>query len=162
MNFTTFWTALETLEKSIKITSPVSLQIKRAYWGGPAKSITDLPCVINALSEADRVLGFGGRDQRLRINVQLLAAKATIEDERSSLIATAFWYAAKDAFDRDNKIGSTASFSTLRGSDPTVPVILTHAGDHFIGFNAYLDIQSVEAFDFGPVEEEENGEEEGD
>ena len=148
MNFTTFWTALETLEKSIKITSPVSLQVSRVYWGAPTKSITDLPCVINALSEPDRVLGFGSRDQRLRINVQLLAAKATVEDERSSLIATAFWYAAKDAFDADITIGGNVSFSTLRGADPTVPVILEHAGQAYIGFNGYLDIQDVEDFNF--------------
>ena len=148
MNFTDFWIALETLEKTIAIASPVALTIKRAYFGAPAKAITDLPAMINALSEPERTLGFGSREQQVRINVQLLAAKATVEDERSSLIATAFWYAAKDAFDKDITIGGKVSFSTLRGGDPTVPVILTHAGINYIGFNAYLDILDVEDFNF--------------
>ncbi len=148
MNFTTFWTKLEALEKTIKITSPASKQVKRAYWGATPQAITDLPCIINTLSEPDRVLGFGSRDQKLRINVQLLAAKATTEDAQSSLIATALWYAAKDVFDGDVTIGGTVSFSTLKGADPTVPVILTHANMAYIGFNAILELHDVEAFSF--------------
>ena len=149
VNFTTFWTNLETLEKAIAISSPVALKVKRAYWGAPQQEITDLPCVINALSETDRILGFGSRDQNLRINVQLLVASATVEDTYNALKATSFWFAAKDAFDEDITIGSTVSFSTLRGADPTVPVILTHGGRAYIGFNAYLDVQDVEDFTFG-------------
>lgn len=149
MNFTTFWTKLEALEKTIAITSPVTLQVKRAYWGAPQQEITDLPCVINALSETDRTLGFGSRDQNLRINVQLLVASATVENTHNALKATSFWFAAKDAFDKDITIGSTVSFSTLRGAEPTVPVILTHGGMAYIGFNAYLDIQDLENFTFG-------------
>ncbi len=148
MNFTTFWTNLETLEKTIAITSPATAQVKAAYWGATPQTINDLPCVINALSEPDRVLGFGSRDQRGRISVQLLAARATPEDTRSSIIATAFWQAAKNAFDGDVTIGGAVSFSTLKGADPTVPVILTHAGQAYIGFNAYLDLHDFEAFSF--------------
>lgn len=149
MNFDTFWTRLKALEEGIAITSPVALTVKRGYWGAPPSALPDLPCVINSLSETERALGFGSRDQSLRINVQLLAAKATVEDERSSRIATAFWFAAKDAFDEDLTIGGTVSLSSLRGADPTVPVILTHAGQAYIGFNAFLDIQDVENFTFG-------------
>ena len=149
MNFTTFWANLETLEKAIAITSPSSSRVKRAYWGAPQQEVTDLPCVINALSETNRTLGYGSRDQNLRINVQLLVASATVEDTHSALKATSFWFAAKDAFDEDITIGSTVSFSTLRGADPTVPVILTHGGRAYVGFNAYLDIQDVEDFTFG-------------
>lgn len=149
MNFTTFWTKLEALEKTIAIASPVSKQVLRAHWGTPGQNITDLPVIVNTLSEPDRVLGFGSRDQKLRITVQCLVARATVEDTRSSLIATSFWFAAKDAFDEDVTIGSTVSFSTLRGGDPTVPVILQHGGQAFIGFNAVLDIQDVEEFTFG-------------
>lgn len=149
MNFTAFWTKLEALQKTVAITSPATLQVKRAYWGAPPDQITDLPCIINAMSESDRVLGFGSRDQKLRINIQLLAARTQVEDQRSSLIATSFWFAAKDAFDGDITIGKTVSFSTLRGADPTVPVLLQHGGQIYIGFNAVLDIQDVEAFTFG-------------
>ena len=148
MNFTTFWTKLEALQKSIVITSPVAKQVKRCYFGAPPEQLTDLPCIINALSEPDRVLGFGSRDQRLKINVQLLAAQATVEDQRSSMIAAAFWYAAKDTFDKDTTIGGTVSFSTIKGADPTVPVILQHGGQAYIGFNAALEIHDVEAFTF--------------
>ena len=158
MNFDSFYTKLEALEKSIKITSPTSTQVKRAYWGAPGKAIADLPCVVNALTETERTLGFGSRDQMVRINVQLLATKSTVEDPRSSRTATALWFAAKDAFDRDTSIGGTVAWSTLRGADPTVPVILVHAGQAYIGFNAFLDIQDVEAFDFDPDEEEEEEE----
>ena len=147
-NFDTFYGKLEALQKSIKITSPVTAQVKRAYWGAPPQTLSDLPCVINALAEPERTLGFGSRDQRVRINVQLLAAKATVEDERSSRIATALWFAAKDAFDKDTTITGTVAFSTLRGADPTVPGILTHAGEAYIGFNAFLEIHDVEAFSF--------------
>ena len=148
MNFDTFWSKLETLEKGIKITSPATLQVKRAYWGAPPQAITDLPCVINALSEPDRVLGFGTRDQALQVQVQLLVARATVEDTRSSLNATAFWFAAKDAFDADITLGGTVVFSTLKGGTPTVPVILQHGGQAYIGFDAVLQIQDFETFEF--------------
>ena len=149
MNFTTFRTNLEALEKSIAVTSPTSAQVKRVYWGAVPKAITDLPAVINALSETDRTIGYGLRDQRLRVNVQMLVAKALAEDERSSLLATALWFAAKDKFDADITIGGSVSLSVLQGADPTVPVILTHAGEAYIGFNAVLEIQDVEEFTFG-------------
>lgn len=149
MNFTTFWTKLAALEKTIAITSPAAKQVKQAYWGAPQEQLTDLPVVINALSETERIIGFGSRDQKLRVNVQLLAARVTVEDSRSSLIATALWFAAKDKFDADITVGGTVNFSTLLGADPTVPVILQHAGQAYIGFNAVLEIQDVEDFNFG-------------
>jgi len=148
MNFTTFWTNLKALEEAIAITSPVSKTVKRAYWGAPPETTKDLPCIINALSETGRVLEFGSRDQIMRVNVQMLVAKARVEDTRSSEIATAFWFAAKDAFDADYNLSGAVSFMTLRGSDPTVPVLLQHGGQAYIGFNAYLDIQVNEAFAF--------------
>ena len=148
MNFETFWTALQALEKGIKITTPAAMQVKAAHWGTPPNAVTDLPAVINALSEPDRTLGFGSRDQRMNITVQLLVAKATVEDARSCLLATAFWFAAKDAFDKSSTIGGTVPMATLRGADPTVPVILQHAGQAYIGFSAILDIHAVEAFTF--------------
>lgn len=148
MTFTAFLAKLQALQNSIAITTPVVLQVKRSYWGKPSEAISDLPCVINALAEPDRVLGFGSRDQRVRINIQLLAAKAMPENPQSGLIATAFWYAAKTKFDRDTKIGDTVAWSTLRGADPTVPVILECSGMTFIGFNAILDIRDFEAFTF--------------
>jgi hypothetical protein len=90
MNFTSFWTALETLEKSIAVTSPSAKHVKAAYWGGPSQSFAppDLPCVINSLSESNRTLGFGSRDQGLRVNVQMLVADATIDDPAASMLAT--------------------------------------------------------------------------
>ena len=148
MNFDTFLTKLTALEKSIKITSPVTTQVKRVYWGAPPQSLADLPCVVNALTESDRTLGFGSRDQGLAVNVQCMVAKARVEDERSARIATAMWYAAKDAFDRDTTIDGSVAFSTLRGGSPTVPVILAHAGEAYIGFSAVLTVHDVEAFDF--------------
>lgn len=148
MNFTAFRAALEVLEESIVITNPVSAKVKRAYWGATSEAMSDLPCVINAWTESERTLGFGGREQKGRVNVQLLVAKAMAENTRSALIATAFWFATKDIFDKNTNIGGTISWSTIRGGEPTVPVILTHAGQAYIGFNAYLDIQSVGEFDF--------------
>ncbi len=151
MTFTSFWTALAALEKSIAITSPATKQVKAAYWGGPSQSfgVSDLPCVINSMAEPDRAIGFGSRDQQLRINIQLLAAQATVDDPQASLIATAFWFAAKDVFDADLTIGGTVSLSVLNGGDPTVPVILQSDGQSYIGFNAVLEIQDVETFTFG-------------
>ncbi len=148
MDFSAFNTQLQIIEKSIKITSPVTLQVKRAYWGAPAGAINDLPAVINTLTEPDRVLGFGSRQQSMRIVVQLLAARARVEDERAAEIATALWFAARDAFDKAHTINGTTTFATLQGAEPTVPVILTHADIAYIGFNAYLTIKDVEAFVF--------------
>src|SRR5690554_55398 len=148
MDFNTFWNNLRTLEKEISITSPVAKTVKNAYWGTPPKAVGSLPAVINTLSEADRTLGFGSRDQRIQVNVQLLVAKATVEDERSCMIATAFWFASKDAFDKDYNLGGSVSMATLVGADPTVPVILVHAGQAYIGFNAVLTLQAVEGFEF--------------
>ena len=149
MNFTSFRTALEALEKSIAITSPAIKQVKRVYWGAPPNAITDLPCVVNALSESDRQLGFGSRDQRLKISVQLLAAKALADDAQSSIIATAMWFAAKDAFDADLTISGTVSLSVLQGNDPTAPVLLNVGGIMYYGFDATLEVQDYEAFTFG-------------
>lgn len=147
MDFSTFKTKLETLEKSIAITTPATT-IKRTYWGAPAGSVMELPCIFNALTEADRVLVYGSREQSLMITVQCLVQKATVEDAAAGLRATAFWYAAKDAFDKDHTIGGTVSFATLKGGKPTVPVILTHAGEAYIGFDAVLEILDAESFTF--------------
>jgi hypothetical protein len=149
VTFDTFLTKLQALQKAIKITSPAGVQGKETYWGATMQAITDLPCIVNALTESDRVIGFGTRDQKLRVNVQCFVAKAETEPARSSRIATALWFAAKDAFDKDITIGGTVSLSVLRGGEPTVPVILTHAGQAYIGFDAYLDIEDVEGFTFG-------------
>ena len=145
MNFDLFLDKLIALEKTISITSPVALQVRRAYFGAPADAITDLPCVINALAEPERTLGMGSRrEEKYRINVQLLVARATPEDERSSRIAAAFWFSAKNVFDADPSIGSTVTFSTLRGANPTVPVILQHGGQVYIGFDGFLEVQNIE------------------
>lgn len=148
MNFTTFKTKLDILEKSIAITSPAITSVKRVYWGAPAGSVLELPCIFNALTEPERTLGFGSREQGPRITVQCLVQKATIEDEAASLRATALWYAAKDKFDKDYTITGTVSFATLKGGNPTVPVILTHAGEAYIGFDAVLEILDAESFTF--------------
>jgi len=146
MNFDVFLDRLIALEKTIGITSPVAATVKRVYFGAPANSISDLPCVINTLAEPERTLGMAGRrEERYRINIQLLVARAAPEDERSSRIAAAFWFAAKNAFDADTSIGGTVMFSTLRGANPTVPVILQHGGQAYIGFDAFLDVRSIEA-----------------
>ena len=145
MNFDLFLDKLIALEKTISITSPVALQVRRAYFGAPADAITDLPCVINALAEPERTLGMAGRrEEKYRINVQLLAARATSEDERSSRIAAAFWFSAKGVFDVDTTIGGTVMFSTLRGANPTVPVLLQHSGMAYIGFDGFLEVQNIE------------------
>ncbi len=147
MNFDLFLDKLIALEKTISITSPITSTVKRVYFGGPADAITDLPCIINALAEPDRTLGMANRrEERYRINVQLLAARATPEDERSSRVATAFWFAAKNVFDADPTISGTVMFAVLRGANPTVPVILQHGGQAYIGFDGYLEMQHVETF----------------
>ncbi len=148
MNFNTFWEKLKALQEGISIDSPAIMKVKRCYWGAPPKALAELPAVLNAVSESERTLGFGSREQRLRVNVQMLVAKATVEDVKNAQIATAFWFAAKDAFDRDYTIDGSVSFSTLRGADPTVPVVLSHANLAYIGFNAFLEIDDFRAFDF--------------
>jgi hypothetical protein len=148
MNYSTFKTKLLAIETGISITSPTSMTIKRAYWGVPDGSIVELPTVINSMSETDRILGFGSRDQMLRIVINAFVAKVQTENETSCDIATAFWFAMKDAFDGDHTITDTVSMATLRGAEPTVPVLLNYAGQAYIGINAYLDIQQAEAFSF--------------
>ena len=148
MNFVAFREKLFTLEKSIAITEPVALQVKRAYWGAPGEAISDLPAVINTLVINNRVLGFGSRRQSVRINIQLLATKARAEDTRSYDIATRFWFAALDAFDGDHTIGGSVPLATLQGADPTVPVLLTHADIAYIGFSGYIELNDIEAFTF--------------
>ena len=145
MNFDAFLDKLILLEKTISIASPITSTVKRVYFGAPANAITDLPCIINALAEPDRTLGMASRrEEKYRINVQLLVARATPEDERSSRIALSFWIAAKDVFDADKTIGGTVMFSTLRGANPTVPVILQHGGQAYIGFDGFLEVQNIE------------------
>jgi hypothetical protein len=148
VNFTTFKTNLETLQKTIAITTPATAKIQRVYWGAPGGSVTELPCIFNALVEPDRTLGFGSREQGLRVSVQCLVQKATVEDEAAGLRATALWFAAKDAFDADYNLSGAVSFCTLKGGNPTVPVILQHAGEAYIGFDAVLEITDAEAFTF--------------
>lgn len=153
MIFNEFWDNLKRIEEGITIHKPVPLKIVKAYWGAPPQAIPDVPVMLNGLCEPERTLGFRSREARMRINIQLLAARARVEDDRSSLIATAFWFAAKDIFDKDPTIGGTVSFATLkgvdpRGYDPTVPVILSHSGQAYIGFNAALDMHVFEDFKF--------------
>jgi len=144
LNFDLFLDRLFTLQRSITITSPVNLTVRRAYWGAPSENITDLPCFINTLSETERVLGMGTRrEEQIRINMQLLAARARPEDERSSRIASAFWFAAKNVFDADTTIGGSVVFSTLQGANPTVPVLLQHSNTAYIGFDAVLVVTNI-------------------
>jgi len=145
LNFDQFLDALFALERTISITSPVAMTVRRTYWGAPTDSITDLPCIINTLAETDRTLGMGTRrEENFRIIIQFLAVRAMPEDERSSRIATAFWFAAKNAFDANTTISGTVTFSTLRGADSTVPVILQHGGLAYVGFDGFLEAQNVQ------------------
>ncbi|MDD2252675.1 MAG: hypothetical protein PHQ10_06910 [Dehalococcoidales bacterium] len=149
MDFSTFKTNLGTLVKAVKITTPATVQINRFFWGAPTQAVTDLPAVIGALTESERTLGFGSREQMVRINLQVMVAKASPDNTKNADIATALWFAFKDTFDKSATVNGAVAWSTLRGGDPTVPVILTHAGQAYIGFNSYLDIQDYEGFDFG-------------
>ncbi|MBT9176899.1 MAG: hypothetical protein DDT20_01224 [Firmicutes bacterium] len=144
MNLDLFLARLTALQQTIAITTPVVSAVKRSYWGSPAGAVTDLPCIINALTEPERTLGMGARrEEKYRINVQLLAARATPEDERSSRIATNFWFSAKDVFDANPTVGGTVMYAILRGASPTVPVILQHGGQAYIGFDAFLDVHNI-------------------
>lgn len=144
MNFAAFLTRLQALQASIAITAPVALSVRRSYWGAPAGDISDLPAVINVLSEPERALGMGGRrEAQYRIGVQLLAARATPDDERHSRIATEFWFAAKERFDADPTLQGTVTWAVLQGGNPTVPVILQHGGQAYIGFDAQLMVHVI-------------------
>jgi len=144
MNIELFIDRLQALQRTISIVSPVALSVKRCYWGAPAASIGDFPAIINTLTEMERSLGMGVRKENdYRVAVQLLAARATPEDERSSRIATALWFAAKEAFDADRTIGGTVLHSALQGANPTVPVLLQHGGQAYIGFDAYLTVKTI-------------------
>lgn len=148
MNFTTFKTKLETLLKSIAITAPVAAQIKNAHLGALPNALS-LPTARWDLTDNQRQIGFGSRDQRYSVNIQVLISEMGAEDQHSSLKAFNFWSAAKDKFDADITIGGTVSLSVLQGGVPTVPVIIEHGGKAYIGFTAVLDIQDVEDFTFG-------------
>lgn len=150
MKFKHFWKELADLQKSVEIFRPEKIKVKAAYWGAPPQQLipSDLPCFINSMSMPDRILGFGARQQTMRIHMQLLVARATVEDPKSSLIATALWFKMLDVFDSNLTIGGTASITRLRGDEPTVPVRLVNAGESYIGLSAVLDIQDVEDFEF--------------
>lgn len=140
MNIDLFIERLQTLQNSISISTPHPVSVKRSYWGAPSTALGDIPAFINTLSDTDRALGMGARKEgRIRVTVQLLVARGTTEDERSSRIATSFWFATKQAFDNDRTIGGTVLFSTLQGASTTVPVLLQHGGQAYIGFDAFLD-----------------------
>ncbi len=155
MKFSDFWEKLQALEKSISIDSPVQVKVKRAYWGAPQGELNELPCIINTMCEPERSSGFGaGRLEKLQIDIRCAVAKAGTENERASLIATALWFAAKDAFDADRSIGGTVGITLLRGGGSTVapkavaPVILEHGGQAYIGFSAILEAQDVNRITF--------------
>lgn len=150
MKFKHFWKELADLQKSVEIFRPEKIKVKAAYWGAPPQQLipSDLPCFINSMSMPDRILGFGARQQTMRIHMQLLVARATVEDPKSGLIATALWFKMLDVFDSNLTIGGTASITRLRGDEPTVPVRLVNAGESYIGLSAVLDIQDVEDFEF--------------
>lgn len=150
VKFKHFWKELADLQKSVEIFRPEKIKVKAAYWGAPPQQLipSDLPCFINSMSMPDRILGFGARQQTMRIHMQLLVARATVEDPKSGLIATALWFKMLDVFDSNLTIGGTASITRLRGDEPTVPVRLVNAGESYIGLSAVLDIQDVEDFEF--------------
>jgi hypothetical protein len=144
MNFSAFLDSLNALQMTISITSPIATTVRRTYWGAPTGTIIDVPAIVNDMTETERSVGMGARgESRYRVGVQLLAAKATPEDTRSSIIATELWFAAKRAFDANPTISGTVTHAILRGANPTVPVLLQHAGQTYIGFEAMLDIQHI-------------------
>lgn len=150
VKFKHFWRELSTLQKSIEIYRPAKVKVKNAYWGAPPQQLipSDLPCFINTMSTPERILGFGTRQNFIRVHMTLLVARATVEDPKSAMIATALWFKMLDVFDGDLTIGGEVSLSGLRGDEPTVPVRLVSAGESYIGLSAVLDIQDVETFDF--------------
>lgn len=144
MNFTQFLDRLNALQLTISITTPIAANVRHCYWGAPAGAIAHLPAIINDMAETERSVGMGMRGEaRYRIGVQLLAARATPEDLRSSIIATQFWFAAKQVFDANPTISGSVTHAILRGANPTVPVLVQHGGQAYIGFDATLDIQHV-------------------
>lgn len=146
MNIELFIDRLHALQRTIAIATPDAQVVKRCYWGAPSTALVDLPAIINTMTEMERTLGMGMRkESAYRITVQMLVARATPEDERSSRLATAFWFAAKNAFDNDRTIGGTVLISTLQGANPTVPVLLQHNGQAYVGVDAYLDIITITA-----------------
>lgn len=146
MNFALFLEKLEELEKTIAITSPVNSRVRAVYTGAPGETLTTLPCVINTFSETQRDVGFGGRDETLLVNIQLMATRSP--NVNASMAAAALWFAAKDVFDADRTIGGTVAVSTLRSSDPGFPVLLTHGGATYIGFSAVLEVRVAEELTF--------------
>ena len=139
-----------TKEGGLSITSPVNLSIKKAWKYMPRQNVAlpELPAFMNSWTALPVDFGISGlRALNYRVHIQLLVAKATVEDDRSADIATAFWEKMRDAFDADLTLGDTVTLAVLRGGDPTL-VVIERAKESFIGLNAYLDVEIKQSFAF--------------
>lgn len=136
-------------EATLAITSPVTSSIKKAWPYFPPQNVLlpELPAFMNSwdLVREDRFIDL--RVQIYTVNMQLYAAKATIEQDRGADIASAFMEQLVDALDADITLAGSVTSHNLRGGSPTL-AILERAGDSYIGLNLFLDLEMKEAKTF--------------
>lgn len=141
-------TRITAIQAGLSITDPLTLAVKRAYRFGPAPyaALPDLPCWTNSFAHDRTEVGVGMRVLHYVVRMQFAAAQATVEDDRASDIAAAFYQAALDAFCQDVDLADNVTMSTPRGGEGGVPAIIDRGGQKYVGFEMLLDVQITESF----------------
>lgn len=141
--------AIVVIQGNLSISSPLSRVIKKAWKLGPPASVKlpDWPAFVNSWTLLAQEPNFQSRFLRYRINMQLLVAPITVDSDLHADIATAFWEQMLTDFGQDVELGGAVTLSNLRGGEPTLAQLdRPAAGESFVGINAILDIEVLEAF----------------
>ena len=137
------------LQEAVSITDPITITVKKAYKLVPPQSqeLPDLPAFINIVNYVGQSASGGMRTLRYRVIMQCVVAKMTVEDDRSADIAVALWEKTLDDFSHDLSLNGTVTLALFEENGPGIPGVLDR-GDHYIGFEAVLNIRITEAFTF--------------
>jgi hypothetical protein len=139
------------IERSLVITDPVNMSVKRVWNYSPPVSVAlpDVPAFTNAWTMQDYTrptflvgsqAGAGSsRNQQYAIHMQFYAGLVSAEADRLADIATAFHVAFMDALDAAGNLNGTVMGAVPRGGDPTLG-LLERGGKPYVGLDLYLDV----------------------
>jgi len=142
MSIRTIMDKIVAIQGKLSITDPGVVEVKKVWKYVPPQNmtITDIPCWMNTWTVGKCIWGAGNqREVPYRVNMKLLAADATQQQDKAADIATAFWGEALKAFQDDHMLGGDDRIQDLEGGEPTL-IIIDYGTRSYVGLNLFLNI----------------------
>lgn len=140
------------IESGLVITEPIPATVTKAYryFLDPQSSLPGPRVFQNewTMQPIDPARMMTLRELTFVVRMQFIAGPSLPDAERTIDIGTSFFEAALAAFCGDVSLNGTATRALLRGEEPTLGLI-TRGGATYIGWEAFLDIQIRQSFNWG-------------